>query len=92
MAEVTSQMLVDTVSMVGVLGASMLVTLAILWTLFIVTEAASQAWQGWREERRRAARQAADLQRRMNDSITSMQVAFWQARERLRDEADRSRE
>jgi len=87
-----NETLTNTMTGLGALGVSMLVTLTVVWALFIVVEASADVWQHRREERRRVAQQAADLQQQMNDSITSMQVAYWQARQRLRDEADRARE
>lgn len=87
-----NEALANFMTALGVLGVSMLVTLTVVWALFIVGEVSVGVWQHRRDERSRVARQASELQQQMNDSITSMQVAYWQARERLRDEADRSRE
>lgn len=84
--ELLTGMLLVVVWTVGLLG----LYAAMLGLVLLLTEW-GEACRRRRERRATAALEAERITADANDAITRMQAAFWQARERLRDEADRSR-
>lgn len=82
--ELLTGMLLVVVWTVGFLG----LYAAVLGLVLLLTEW-GEAWRRRRERRLSAAREADRITADANDAITRMQAAFWQARERLRDEAQR---